>query len=150
MARYFIEEVKCDIGVGGMACGPVAGPIVAEAKVREDNGESFYLSLAEVDGCPNFFKTEESTYDMQVSMDMTEEDADRLNEDYLPLGLYENLLELSEEEDEMYPLYRYLMYIIRADCGECERFQKETEGKYLDEFEIPMCDLEEDYLEDNE
>ena len=150
MARYFIEKVKCGIGEGGMACGPVSGPIVAEVKVREENGEIFYLSLAEVDGCPNFFKTEESTYNMQVFEEMTEEDADRLNEDYIPVGLYEEIFQLTEEDDEMFPLYRYLIYIVRADWDECKRFQKETEGKYMDEVEIPMCDLEEDYLKENE
>ncbi len=29
MSRYLIKEVKCDVANGGMACGPVGGPVVA-------------------------------------------------------------------------------------------------------------------------
>lgn len=153
MARYFIEDVKCGLGAGGMACGPVSGPVVAEVKVKDNNDKVFYLSLAEVDGFPNFFQTTESTYDMQVSQEMTDEDVDYLNDNYIDAdveGDYNNLFEMTEEDEELLPLLKYLTYIVRSDWDECKRYQKETKGKYLDEIEIPICDLEEEYLEENE
>ena len=151
MARFFIEDIKCGLGEGGMACGPVSGPVVAEAKVKDDKGEVFYLSLAEVDGFPNFFQTEKSTYEMQVSQNMTDEDVSYLNDNYISVdGDYDNLFEMTEEDEELLPLLKYLTYIVRADWDECKEFQEKTKGKYLDEFEIPPCDLEEEYLEENE
>ena len=33
MARYRVLEAKCGVGAGGMACGPVSGPIVGEIKL---------------------------------------------------------------------------------------------------------------------
>lgn len=151
MARFYIEDIKCGLGAGGMSCGPVSGPVVAEAKVKDDNNEIFYLSLAEVDGFPNFFQTAESTYDMQVSQEMTDEDIDYLNDNYVDSdveGDYNNLFEMTEEDEELLPLLKYLTYIVRADWDECKRFQEETKGKYVDEIEIPMCDLEEEYLDE--
>ena len=151
MARYFIEDVKCELGAGGMACGPVAAPVVAEAKVKDDTDEVFYLSLAEVDGIPNFFQTTESTYDILVSPDMTDEEVDFFNDHYTSFqGSYDDLFELTEEDEEMLPLLKYLTYIVRADWDECEKFMEMTKGKYLDQFEIPSCDLEQEYLEEME
>lgn len=153
MARYFIEDIRCDVGNGGMACGPVSGPVVAEAKVKDDKGEAFFLSLAEVDGLPNFFQTAKSTYDMQISQEMSDEDIDYLNDHYVDAGIegdYNNLFEMTEDDTDLLPLLRYLTYIVRADWDACKRFQEETKGKYLNEFEIPMSDLEEEYLEENE
>ena len=141
MNRYYIEDIKCDIGVGGIACGPVAGPVIAEAKVKSDD-EEFYMSLAEVDGIPNFFKTKESTYEMQLNQEMTDEEVEVLQENYIKTEDYEEIL--SNKDSEWYSLFRYLIYIVRSDWDECERFLKETSGKYLDEIEVPFCDLEEE------
>ena len=55
MSRFFIEDVKCGVGEGGMACGPVDGPVGTEVKVKTNNGEFFYMTLAEMMGIPNFF-----------------------------------------------------------------------------------------------
>ena len=35
MEKYLIEEAKCGITDGGMACGPVAGTVVAEVKFKK-------------------------------------------------------------------------------------------------------------------
>lgn len=152
MARYFIEDVKCGVGTGGMACGPVSGPVVGEAKVRDSDGKTFYFSLAEVDGYPNFFLTDRSTYNQQISSDISEEELEYLDENYYPSieGDYDVIFTTKEEFNPMLPLMKYLIYLVRADWEECERFQKETKGKYLDEFKTPPCDLEEEYLDTEE
>ena len=151
MAKYFIEDIKCGISAGGMSCGPVPVSVIAEAKFKEDNGNTFYLCLAEVDGIPNFFQTEKSTYDMQISEEMDDDDIDFLNDHYISVdGEYSHLYEMTEEDEELLPLLKYLTYIVRVDWEECERFQKETKGKYVDEFEIPKCDIEKEYLDEME
>ena len=79
MARYRVMEAKCGVGAGGMACGPVAGPVVGEIKLADEDGDGFYLCLAEVDGIPNWFKTDRSTIDEQLS----DEDEDDLEDPML-------------------------------------------------------------------
>ena len=148
MARYFIESVKCGVGEGGMACGPVSGPIVAEAKVRTDNGDEFYMSLAEVEGIPNFFKSPRSTYELQVEEEMDDEELEEFQSYFVETGDYAEIFE--DPDPEWFQLYRYLIYIVRADWDDCEKFQEETAGKWLDEIDVPASDLEEDYLEECE
>ena len=66
MARYRVLEAKYGVARGGMACGPVAGPVMAEIKLADENGDEFYLNLTEVDGIPNWFKTDRSTIEEQI------------------------------------------------------------------------------------
>ena len=73
MADYIITEARVDVADGGMACGPVSGPVIGEAKFTSDDGAYFYLSLAEVDGIPNFFKTPASTFEKHLETDIDEE-----------------------------------------------------------------------------
>ena len=56
MSRYKVLEARCEVGNGGMACGPVSGPVIGEIHLQGDNGEDFYLCDAEVDGIPNIYK----------------------------------------------------------------------------------------------
>ena len=50
-----------------MTCCPVGGPLVGGIKLADGNGEEFYLFLVEVDGILNWFKTERSTIEKQLS-----------------------------------------------------------------------------------
>ena len=145
MTRYFIESVKCGAGEGGMACGPVSGPVVAEAKVRTDNGEEFYMSLAEMEGIPNFFKSPKSTYEYQMNDDMDEEALEEFQSYFIETGDYEEIF--AQQDPEWLQLYRYLIYIVRSEWEECESYQRETEGKWLDEINIPVSDIEEECAE---
>lgn len=118
MARYFIETAKYGIGEGGMACGPV----VAEVNVKVDNGERFYMPLAEVMGIPNFYKTEESTYALHMNMDAPEEEFEKINEFFLETGEYDEIF--GNRDDEYFSLYRYLIYLVRSDWDDYEHFRK--------------------------
>ena len=86
MARYFIEDVKCGVTEGGFACGPVPGDVIAEVKVKTDTDETFYVSLAEVTGIPNFFKTERSTYDEQMQTNISDKLVEYLNANLMGNG----------------------------------------------------------------
>lgn len=148
MARYRVLEAKCGVGIGGMACGPVAGPVVGEIKLVDENGDEFYLCLAEVDGIPNWFKTDRSTIDEQLSNDTEDDLYDYLNDNYADAGEYEEVFE--DTDAELYQACRYLIYLVRCDRNQEEPFIRSTVGKYLDDMEIPMSDVEIEYREDME
>lgn len=54
MSGYLIKAVKCEVANGGMACGPVGGPVVA-AVLYEHDGEEQWLHAVEVEGMLNVF-----------------------------------------------------------------------------------------------
>ena len=146
MARYRVLEAKCGVGAGGMACGPVSGPIVGEIKLADESGKEFYLCLAEVDGIPNWFKTDRSTIDEQLSDNGGPDLYNYLGDNYVDFGEYEDVFE--DTEAEFYQACRYLIYLVRCERDQEEPFIRATAGKYLDEMEIPMSDLEEEYFEE--
>ena len=146
MRRYRVLEAKCGVGEGGFACGPVGGPVIAEIRLSDESSSEFYLSLVEVDGIANWFRTDRSTIDELLSEDNNESLFDYLNDNSLPLGEYGEVLD--EKEDELYQAYRYLIYLVRCEMDETEPFIQATAGKYLDEIEVPMCDVEEELLEE--
>ena len=148
MTRYRVLEAKCGVGVGGMACGPVAGPVVGEIKITDEDGDEFYLCLAEVDGIPNWFKTDRSTIEEQLSDEADEEMYDYLNDNYADVGEYVDVFE--DTDAELYQACRYLIYLVRCERDQEEPFIRSTVGKYLDEMVIPMSDVEEEYREDME
>lgn len=145
MKRYYIESVKSGIGEGGMACGPVSGPVVAEAKIKTDLGEVFYLSLAEVMGIPNFYKTEKSIYDILVNED--DDAIEAIQEKFVDTGDYNDIFK--KQDEEWYQLYRFLIFIVRVDWEEFEKYNDAKVDKYIDEMYIPASDVEEEYLKEN-
>lgn len=150
MARYKVVAARCEVGDGGMTpCGPIFGPVIGEIHLQGDNGEDFFLCDAEVEGIPNIYKTPMSTIDDQLSasiFDNGEKEA-FFHSCYVDgTDDYEELL--SNKEDEFYDAYRYLTYIVRASWEDTKAFIEKTAGKYLDEMDIPMSDIEEDYLEE--
>ncbi|MDO4460748.1 MAG: hypothetical protein Q4C42_11845 [Clostridia bacterium] len=143
MSGFFIEDIRCGVGEGGMACGPVSGPVVAEAKIRDDNGDIFFMCLVEVDGLPMFFKTEEGAYDYHMSEDPSPEEIEAMESRFVAGGDYSEIFD--DTESEWYELFRYLIYVVRADWDECEAYQEETRGRYLNEIDIPESDVEKGY-----
>ena len=84
-----------------MACGPVAGPVIGEIRLEDENGDGFYLCLAEVDGIPNWFKTDRSTIDDQLSGTAESELYDNLNDNFMnTVGDYEDVFEDTDAEEE--------------------------------------------------
>lgn len=147
MTRFKVLEAKCGVGRGGFACGPVGGPVIGEIKLEDENGDRFYLNLSEVDGIPNWFRTDRSTIDDQLE-ESSEEVFEYLNDNYIDVGEYVDVF--SDPDEEMYQAYRYLIYLVRCKMELVDPFIESTVGKYLDEMEIPMSDVEEDYREEME
>lgn len=142
MTRYYIETTKCGVDKVGMGCGAE----IAETKVKTDNGDIFYMSLAEVDGLAHIYKSVESTYDFQINLDFDNESLKKFHESFILGGHYEEVL--ADEDAEFYQLYRYLIYVVRANWEDTAAFIEETSGKYLDEIEIPLSDVEEEFREE--
>lgn len=154
MKKLFVEDVKVGVSRGGMACGPVSGSVVAEVCIRDLEKETAkYYSLTEVEGVPNFFETDESTYDRQIEEVDDEEFWDMLSahtagdfSDYY--GVYANQEEFELHDPEHLLVWKYLIYMVRADKDEIEQLKADSVGKCLGDFEIPVCDVEQEYLDD--
>jgi hypothetical protein len=154
MKRYFIEEAKCGVSEGGMACGPMSGSVVAAVKYKENENESKWIYLVEVDGITNYFLTDEDVFDMLIKED--DETIERMNEcairefDGVSLGEGDyDFYSLQENEgNPAVPLIRYIIALVRCEMEEIDALVALANGKYIDELEIPLSDLEEEYLED--
>lgn len=155
MKKLFVEDVKVGVSRGGMACGPVSGSVVAEVCIRDLEEETVkYYSLTEVEGIPNFFETDVSTYDQQIEEVDDEEFWDMLSEhtasdftDYV--DVYANQEEMELHDPDHLLIWKYLIYMVRADEGGVEQLKAKSVGKCLGDFEIPVCDVEQEYLDEN-
>lgn len=158
MKRYLIEEVKCGISEGGMACGPVDGAVVASLKIN-DGEQTKWLSLVEVMGIPNVTLTDEDIYDRLIADDFSDEFTQFINDHTIESfegieieeGYYSTYSCIQEDpENPAGPLVKYLVALVRCDMEDVDGLIEMAVGKYADELDIPVCDSEEEYLEDQE
>ena len=159
MSRFFIETAKCDVTTGGIACGPVGGEVVASVRFS-DGSVTQWISLVEVDGIPNFYLTDKDIFEDLLDCDFEDQEfADYLNDHFLDdfngitfTGEYEDIfISLSEDSDNpAVPLIRYLIALVRCEMDEVEELIDLATGRYVDELDIPISDLEEEYLEEYE
>lgn len=153
MKKYMLESVRVGISNGGICCGPVDGTVDVETCVRAlDDGKVTYHTLSEMDGFPSIYVTEERIYD-----DLIEEDYENrefwahLNDREDCYGFdgymdfYENL-DNHEVPEAWENIWRYLAYMARADWDATNKMKEFSVGKTFGEFEIPMCDVEQEYL----
>ena len=156
MKRYYIEDAKCDVSNGGMACGPMPGSVVAAVKYREDGNGPRWLYMVEFDGIPNCFVMDEDVFDKLI-----EEDNETIRRtasivigefDGVSLGCGEyDFASLEEnEENPAASMVRYIIALVRCGMDEVDALVALAKGKYIDEVEVPLSDLEEEYLEDVE
>ena len=149
-----IEDVKIGVSKGGMACGPVEGHVVAEVRIRdtETNTVTFY-AVTEVGGTLNFASTPESTYDIQIEENYNDKEAWKKVDDGEDGGysdydeFYEDLEKHEICNEAFAPIWKYLAYIVSVNWDEVNRMKAESIGKCLGEFEIPVCDAEQEYLD---
>ncbi len=153
MKRYLIEEAKCGLTGGGFACGPVAGSVVVTVRFN-DGGGSRWLTVAECDGIPNFFLLDRDVHDKAV-----EEDDETLewmgnyfthDFDGVEVGDYFDMFAGFDEnpENPAIPLIRYIIALLRCAMDELDGLIEMGVGKYADELDIPVTDIEEDYSEE--
>lgn len=160
MGRYLIKEVKCDTTNGGMACGPVFGAVVASIQF-ENEGEEKWLHVVEVEGMPNTYINKEDIFDVLVQDNYGAdfiEDLESSSDDTIGgivlTGDYGDIIyelvdgESASEEDKSF--IRFVLAIIRCDWDVIKELKDTAIGHYTDEINIPISDVEEEYLEDQE
>lgn len=125
------------------------GTVIGELKVEDEKGNIIYYTNDEFDSCPTFLKTDKSVLDMLFNNNPEDEEKiqDLLDNSINNVFEYESLL--SDKENPLFLVYRYLTYLVRSEKDKTEQFIKNTIGKYLDEITIPKCDIEED-MEDEQ
>ncbi len=153
--RYFIEEVKCGVTAGGMACGPVPGNVVASVRYTFGRVENWF-TMIETDGIPTVFVTEEDVFEEILKDDFDEEFEEYLEYHEIDLlngiqlnGGYEVMIDtiMEKPESPAAPLIKYMMALVRCETGAVPGLIRMAEGHYVDELEIPVSDVEEEYLE---
>ena len=145
MAKLMIEDVKCGFSEGGMACGPVDGPVIVEAKVRDlGTNEVSYHTISELGGSYNFNWLDESTIDEQIKEDYDNkafwDKIDRAFEgcysDYEDFLTDQETKEVCGEDRAL--IWRYLVYMVNASTDDFEKMKAMSVGKCLGDFEIPV------------
>lgn len=153
MARYMIIAARCEEADFGVGCGPQMSPIVAEVELKDAQGKNFYMSASFLADAPEFYKTDVSTFDMQVRGDLSEDETaaleSLLNAGFMDFGEYDDIFEA--KDPEWYDIQRYLIYLIQMvnyeQSDELDKFIGKTSGKYTDAIDIPMSYAEESYVE---
>lgn len=120
------------------------GTVIGELKAEDEKGNIIYYTNDEFDGCPTFLKTDKSVLDLLFNNNPEDEETiQKLLENSINTDFeYESLL--SDKENPLFLVYRYLAYLVRSEKDKTEQFINDTIGKYIDETTIPKCDIEED------
>ncbi len=154
MTKYMLEDVQVGISEGGIACGPVGGSVVVEARVRAlDDGTVSYHILHDMEGYPAIFVSNESIYDKLIEEDYEDREfwdgiGDRVYADFDGYeSLYESLEDSERCKAEWKPLWHYLAYMASTDWDETDAMKEISVGKVLGEFEVPVCKEEQWYLD---
>ena len=150
MKNVKIEEVKLGCTGTGFACGPLPGNIVCEVAYAEDDGTKGFLSVIECSGMPNFFRTPFPMYEELLANEPDEDRIQEIEENYSfdYDGEYENMF--ADPDPDWFDLLRYITAIVRAPEGEDQDIIDITTGRWLNQIEIPVSDVEEDFHYENE
>lgn len=147
--KHLIKSARWEMGEGGFACGPVAGPVVAEAEIETEDGSTAFYTLAEVEGIPNPMKSEESVLELCIKDELSLEETVIFEDSQIDYGCsYEDFFSC-KDEIEGFDIFRYLIYVVRADFDETDKFIADTVGKYLEDIDVPSSDVEEDFEYEN-
>ena len=159
MKRYLLEEAKCGITNGGFACGPIPGHVITSIKYNDGAG-SKWLSIAEYDGLPMTFVSERDIFDDLMKDDSEDDEFTEYLEEHQIWDL--DGMEFGDEYSDVYEgiyadlenpaaqLLKYAIALTRCAEGEEKDLIDMASGKYVDELDIPISDVEEDYMEDLE
>lgn len=150
--NYIIEEVKCGITEGGLACGPVDGNVIVSMKFN-DGKETKWLNNVEVGGIPNFYLTDKDIFDDLLKDDFDDEEYTKmLDETFVSsfsdviLGEYEDIFESFEKADlNTVKLIRAIIWVTRCDMDELNSIIESLTGKSVDEIDVPITDVEDGF-----
>lgn len=157
MGRYMVNDVKCGVADGGVACGPVSGAVNVSVNIS-DGEKNYWISSAEFEGIPNFYITDDDIFDGLMNPFENDEFIEFMNESFvdefegISLGEYQDIFESIKENsgNPAVALIRYMILLTRCSMEELDAFLNMAKGKYIDDLEIPASDVEEDWLMDEE
>ena len=148
---------KCGITEGGMACGPVPGNVVVTVQFKEGSTVQ-WLSLVEFDGIPNVYLSDKDIYEDLMAEDFDDEKfTEYLHEHFIQdfNGIkfeddYSTTFEsiADDPKNPAIPLVRYLIALVRCDMDDVENLIQMASGKYADQLDIPVSDVEEEFMDE--
>lgn len=96
------------------------GTVIGELKVEDEKGNIIYYTNDEFDSCPTFLKTDKSVLDMLFNNNPEDEEKiqDLLDNSINNVFEYEPLL--SDKENPLFLVYRYLTYLVRSEKDKTE------------------------------
>ena len=157
MAKRIIEDIKVGESAGGIACGPVGGSIVAEMKLRNAEDDSVrYFEIVETEGIPTLLESDESLYDILIEENYEDEQTWSKVEEAQVGGycgyseFYDDAKDPETFDEEDVPLWKLLVFFTRAGWEEIDKMKSQFIGQYLEDIEVPVCDVEKEYLDDQE
>lgn len=150
MSKYFIMDAKCGATATVMSpCGPVPGMVVAEIKVKNvETNEVFFLSDIEEFDTVNISKNDKSVFEDLINKIDDEAFNDEFNKNVIvPEDTYPEFYERYHADDTYDArLYKSLIYLIRASWDDTDSFKSQIVGKMIDEIDIPISDIEQEYI----
>ena len=148
MSRYYIEKVYvgfADSGISGV-------DVIVTVQFKKDGESSQWLSNADCGGFCTFYQNDFNPFDILVSGD--------IENPQFGVGMidsfegvefddYEDIFDyyVDNKDDSAVALLRYIIALTRSAKDEVDELILLAEGKYIDEIEVPISDLEEDYLD---
>lgn len=151
MKRYLIQDVKCDVLSGGPE------GIVCTAVKYSDGRATKWITNVEVEGIPNFYLTKEDIFDKIMADDDDEEFQEYRDEHFIEefngveLGEYVDIVNslMENEKKPAAALIKYVIAITRCEMEDMQEMIAAGKGKYADEIEITIDDMDLD-LEDDD
>ena len=156
MKRYYIEEAKCGLTSGGFACGPVPANVVVTVRFNDGTGTK-WISAVECTGIPNYFLLDRDMHDELI--EEKDETIEYVQQYYIcdlnGIALDSEYVETcnsirNDPDNPAVPFVRYIIALLRCSMDEIDGLIEMAAGKYADELDIPVSDVEEDDDDDDD
>ena len=149
MTNYKILEVKCEVN-------DLAMYVVTSIKYYDGIKERWF-NLVEIEGMPSVYITNDDIFEkLLYAKDDDDEFINLLNNSYVeefegvPIaGVYEPTMEyFQKNKGHVVQFVRYAIYITRCDMQDLDEAIQLGVKHNIDEIEIPISDIEQDYIDD--
>ena len=150
MSRFFIEKIKVRLTAGGI---PDRNVIVTIQYHKED-GKTQWISNVECGGICTIYLNDYDPFDLLVSGDAENPKwgVGVINEfEGIKFNDYEDLIHsfADNKDSSTIQILRLLIALTRGSDEEISSLISKSEGKYIDEIDVPISDIEEDYNKDD-
>ena len=124
----------------------------------KEGSKTQWLSLVEAQGIPNVYLSDKDVHEALVAEAFDDEEFTQyMNEHFIGefngiefdddySTTFESIAE--DPENPAVPLIRYLIALVRCDMDTVEDLIRMASGKYADEIDIPVSDVEKEFMEE--